>query len=79
MELLSFIPPLSLQSCKLICGNHHFLQAYSDYLGFVLTLNDAVKGKSMGGDYKVSEVIMTTYHAKVNLIYSIDDRSQSLI
>ncbi|CAH3021150.1 unnamed protein product [Porites evermanni] len=30
-------------------------QAYSDYLGFVLTLNDAVKGKSMGGDYKVSE------------------------
>ena len=59
MELLSFSPPLSLQSRKLICGNHYFLQAYSDYLGFVLTLNDAVKGKSIGGDYKVSEVIMT--------------------
>lgn len=58
MELLSFSPPFSLQSSKLICGNHYFLQAYSDYLGFVLTLNDAVKGKSMGGDYKVSEVIM---------------------
>lgn len=30
-------------------------QAYSDYLGFVLTLNDAVKGKSMSGDCYVSE------------------------
>lgn len=30
-------------------------QAYSDYLGFILTLNDAVKGKSMRGNYTVSE------------------------
>jgi len=30
-------------------------QAYSDYLGFILTLNDAVKGKSMTGDFHVSE------------------------
>lgn len=33
-----------------------YFQAYSDYLGFIFTLNDAVKGKSMRGDYHVSEV-----------------------
>lgn len=32
-------------------------QAYSDYLGFVITLNDAVKGKPMTADCHVSEVI----------------------
>ncbi|KAJ7339552.1 Serine/threonine-protein phosphatase 2A activator [Desmophyllum pertusum] len=30
-------------------------QAYSDFLGFILTLNDAVKGKTMSGDCHVSE------------------------
>ncbi|XP_074631882.1 serine/threonine-protein phosphatase 2A activator-like [Acropora palmata] len=30
-------------------------QAYSDFIGFVLTLNDAVKGKSMSGDYHMSK------------------------
>ncbi|XP_078381333.1 serine/threonine-protein phosphatase 2A activator-like [Oculina patagonica] len=30
-------------------------QAYSDYLGFIITLNDAVKGKSMSADCHESE------------------------
>lgn len=31
-------------------------QAYADYLGFVLTLNDGVKGRKITSEYKVSEV-----------------------
>ncbi|KAK2555482.1 Serine/threonine-protein phosphatase 2A activator [Acropora cervicornis] len=34
-------------------------QAYSDFIGFVLTLNDAVKGKSMSGDYHMSKICKT--------------------
>ncbi|XP_041098683.1 serine/threonine-protein phosphatase 2A activator isoform X3 [Polyodon spathula] len=30
-------------------------QAYADYIGFILTLNEAVKGKKLTCDYKVSE------------------------
>nr|XP_058958551.1 serine/threonine-protein phosphatase 2A activator-like [Pocillopora verrucosa] len=32
-------------------------QAYSDYLGFILTLNDAVKGKKMSVDCSTSEAL----------------------
>ncbi|XP_041098681.1 serine/threonine-protein phosphatase 2A activator isoform X1 [Polyodon spathula] len=32
-------------------------QAYADYIGFILTLNEAVKGKKLTCDYKVSESI----------------------
>lgn len=31
-------------------------QAYADYIGFILTLNEGVKGKKLTFDYKVSEV-----------------------
>lgn len=50
-------------------GNMHFftvclynlkcnpsLQAYADYMGFVLSLNKVVKGKKLTCEYKVSEV-----------------------
>lgn len=39
------------QICLCLCK-----QAYSDYLGFILTLNDAVKGKKMSVDCSTSEV-----------------------
>lgn len=32
------------------------LQAYADYMGFILTLNEGVKGKKLTCEYKVSEV-----------------------
>lgn len=32
------------------------LQAYADYMGFVLSLNKVVKGKKLTCEYKVSEV-----------------------
>ncbi|KAM4634517.1 serine/threonine-protein phosphatase 2A activator [Polymixia lowei] len=32
-------------------------QAYADYMGFVLTLNESVKGKKLTCEYKVSETI----------------------
>ncbi|MEQ2157597.1 hypothetical protein GOODEAATRI_003350 [Goodea atripinnis] len=31
-------------------------QAYADYMGFILTLNEGVKGKKLTSDYDVSEV-----------------------
>lgn len=31
-------------------------QAYADYLGFVLAINDGVKGRKITSEYKVSEV-----------------------
>ena len=33
------------------------LQAYRDVMGFIVAMNDAVKGKKITGDYPVSEVI----------------------
>ncbi|KAM6986454.1 serine/threonine-protein phosphatase 2A activator isoform 1-T1 [Aplochiton taeniatus] len=32
-------------------------QAYADYMGFILTLNEGVKGKKVSCDYKVSETV----------------------
>nr|KAF6315232.1 protein phosphatase 2 phosphatase activator [Myotis myotis] len=32
-------------------------QAYADYIGFILTLNEGVKGKKLTFEYKVSEAI----------------------
>lgn len=37
------------------------LQAYADYMGFVLTLNEGVKGKKLTCEYKVSEVCRLSY------------------
>ena len=31
-------------------------QAYADYMGFILTLNEGVKGKKLTFEYRVSEV-----------------------
>ena len=33
-----------------------YMQAYGEYLGFVLALNEAVHGKTLKCDYEVSEV-----------------------
>ncbi|XP_053551712.1 serine/threonine-protein phosphatase 2A activator [Bombina bombina] len=33
-------------------------QAYADYMGFVLSLNEGIKGKKLTDEYKVSEVII---------------------
>ncbi|XP_061417509.1 serine/threonine-protein phosphatase 2A activator isoform X2 [Lethenteron reissneri] len=32
-------------------------QAYADYMGFILTLNEAVKGKKLSSEFKVSEAV----------------------
>lgn len=32
------------------------LQAYADYMGFILTLNEGVKGRKLTCEYNVSEV-----------------------
>lgn len=39
----------ALRSC--LCS-----QAYADYMGFILTLNEGVRGKKLTCEYKVSEV-----------------------
>uniref|UniRef100_A0A4W3IVV2 Serine/threonine-protein phosphatase 2A activator n=1 Tax=Callorhinchus milii TaxID=7868 RepID=A0A4W3IVV2_CALMI len=33
-------------------------QAYANYVGFILTLNEGVKGKKLKGDYKISEPVI---------------------
>ncbi|XP_031731601.1 serine/threonine-protein phosphatase 2A activator [Anarrhichthys ocellatus] len=38
-------------------------QAYADYMGFVLTLNEGVKGKKLTSEYKVSEVCSLSYQS----------------
>ncbi|KAB0407129.1 hypothetical protein E2I00_004285 [Balaenoptera physalus] len=35
----------------------HRLRAYADYIGFILTLNEGVKGKKLSVEYRVSEAI----------------------
>lgn len=40
----------------MIASKYFLLQAYADYLGFVLALNDGVKGRKITSEYKVSEV-----------------------
>lgn len=40
------------------------VQAYADYMGFILALNEGVKGKKLSWDYSVSEVQhAVVYHA----------------
>ncbi|KAF3848634.1 hypothetical protein F7725_015131 [Dissostichus mawsoni] len=36
---------------------HRLHQAYADYIGFILALNGAVKGKKLSCEYKVSETV----------------------
>lgn len=38
------------------------LQAYADYMGFILTLNEGVKGKKLTCEHKVSEVCYSSYN-----------------
>lgn len=40
----------------IVVSKYFLPQAYADYLGFVLALNDGVKGKKITSEYKVSEV-----------------------
>ena len=40
---------------KILCA-WLLLQAYHDYLAFLLMINEAVKGKKVSDDYPVSEV-----------------------
>lgn len=39
-------------------------QAYADYMGFVRTLNEGVKGKSFTCDYNVSEVCRRSHRGR---------------
>lgn len=39
------------------------LQAYADYIGFILTLNEGVKGKKLTCEYKVSEVWSSAFES----------------
>lgn len=41
--------------CLILCVFEK-LQAYADYMGFILTLNEGVKGRKLTCEYKVSEV-----------------------
>lgn len=42
--------------CLLVFCFFFFKQAYADYIGFILTLNEGVKGKKLSVEYKISEV-----------------------
>lgn len=44
------------------------LQAYADYMGFILSLNKVVKGKKLTSEYKVSEVFNSS-------LLSVDSKS----
>lgn len=44
------------------------LQAYADYMGFILSLNKVVKGKKLTCEYKVSEVFKSS-------LLSVDSKS----
>ncbi|XP_069465322.1 serine/threonine-protein phosphatase 2A activator isoform X2 [Ambystoma mexicanum] len=43
-------------------------QAYAEYIGFILTLNEAVKGKKLTSEYKVSEAV----EAVLSLLNTLD-------
>ncbi|ELW61980.1 Serine/threonine-protein phosphatase 2A activator [Tupaia chinensis] len=43
--------------CKEAAGSSREHAAYADYIGFILTLNEGVKGKKLTFEYKVSEAI----------------------
>ncbi|XP_020925618.1 serine/threonine-protein phosphatase 2A activator isoform X3 [Sus scrofa] len=50
VESRGLVPPFHLCSPSL-------WQAYADYMGFILTLNEGVKGKKLTFEYRVSEAI----------------------
>lgn len=45
------------------------VQAYADYMGFILTLNDGVKGKKITCEYEVSEVCCLSYQRFLAAFY----------
>lgn len=51
----------SIASVTFLC-----LQAYADYMGFVLTLNEGVKGKKLTCEYNMSEVCCPCKPASVS-------------
>lgn len=52
------------------------LQAYADYMGFILSLNKMVKGKKLTLEYKVSEVFNNSL-LSVDSKYSVKIQSRS--
>ena len=40
----------------MVSNSVFYLQAYKDVMGFIMAMNDAVKGKKISSDYPVSEV-----------------------
>ncbi|XP_028828822.1 serine/threonine-protein phosphatase 2A activator [Denticeps clupeoides] len=54
---LNFVVPKKEISMVPDMGKWKRSQAYSDYMGFVLTLNEAVKGKKLTCEFNVSETI----------------------
>ncbi|XP_051968386.1 serine/threonine-protein phosphatase 2A activator-like [Xyrauchen texanus] len=53
----SFMVPKKEISMVSDMGKWKRSQAYADYMGFILTLNEAVKGKKLTCDYQVSETV----------------------
>ncbi|GAA6095224.1 serine/threonine-protein phosphatase 2A activator isoform X2 [Tachysurus ichikawai] len=53
----SFMVPRKEISMVPDMGKWKRSQAYADYIGFILTLNEAVKGKKLTYDYPVSETV----------------------
>lgn len=54
--LLPFLLLSHAQVTRALCL---LLQAYHDYLAFLLMINEAVKGKKISDDFPVSEVCVT--------------------
>nr|KAF6434272.1 protein phosphatase 2 phosphatase activator [Molossus molossus] len=46
-------------------------QAYADYIGFILTLNEGVKGKKLTFEYKVSEMKTGPFAEHSNQLWNI--------
>uniref|UniRef100_A0A8D1F421 Serine/threonine-protein phosphatase 2A activator n=1 Tax=Sus scrofa TaxID=9823 RepID=A0A8D1F421_PIG len=65
VESRGLVPPFHLCSPSL-------WQAYADYMGFILTLNEGVKGKKLTFEYRVSEAI----EKLVTLLNTLDSHFQ---
>uniref|UniRef100_A0AAQ4NNT4 Serine/threonine-protein phosphatase 2A activator n=1 Tax=Gasterosteus aculeatus aculeatus TaxID=481459 RepID=A0AAQ4NNT4_GASAC len=56
-DSITFMVPKKEISMVSDMGKWKRSQAYADYMGFVLTLNEGVKGKKLTCEYKVSETV----------------------
>ncbi|MBN3319779.1 PTPA phosphatase, partial [Atractosteus spatula] len=54
---LSFMVPKKEINMVPDMGKWKRSQAYADYIGFILTLNEGVKGKKLSSEFKVSETV----------------------